>query len=101
MIIIENNYRGIILAGTGMGHVGNYLFDSIKKALKEGLFVGMTTQCIYGITHPFVYSTGRKLFEMGVTYLQGTPEKNYVKLLYVLGKAESQGEIRELMKNLP
>ncbi len=98
---IENNYRGIILAGTGMGHIGHYLFDAVKKAIKEGLFVGMTTQCIYGITHPFVYSTGRELFNIGVTYLQGTPEKNYVKLLYVLGKTNDVEEVKKLMKALP
>jgi len=98
---IDNGYRGLIIAGTGLGHVGHYLFDAIKRAIKEGIFVGMTTQCIYGITHPFVYSTGRELFNMGVTYLQGTPEKNYVKLLYVLGKTSNAEEVKRLMKALP
>lgn len=87
------NYRGIIIAGTGMGHTSKELIPMLKELSKD-LFIGITTQCIYGITHPYVYSRGRELSKFA-TYLQGTPEKNYVKLLYVLGKESDLDGIKK------
>ena len=45
---VENGCRGIVLEGTGLGHVGDYLFPAILNAIKKGVIVCMTSQCIWG-----------------------------------------------------
>ena len=30
--IIDSGYKGIIFEGTGLGHVGRVMYDSVKKA---------------------------------------------------------------------
>jgi len=92
--------KGIILEGTGLGHVAvsgkaSWL-PAIKKAVKRGVFVGMTSQCIYGRVDPHVYSSGRILQEAGVVYLGDMlPETAYVKLGCVL--ARNRGDAKRLM----
>ena len=36
--IIEMGYRGIIFEGTGLGHIGNTMYESVKKANEKGIF---------------------------------------------------------------
>ena len=99
---IKNKYKGIVLAGTGLGHTPKTLFSKIKKATKKGIPVCLTSQCLYGRTHEFVYSNLRKLKQTGAVFCEDTlPEVAYVKLMYVLGKTKKINEIKELMqKNL-
>ncbi len=97
-VLVDKGYRGIVLAGTGLGHVGEYLFKSVERAIDSGVFVCMTTQTIYGRTNPYVYETGRKLERMGVVYLQDMfPEVAYVKLGWVLSQKDGRKEVIELM----
>ncbi len=84
--IREKKFKGLIIEGTGMGHVADELIEGLKGLVKDGVFVGMTTQCIYGTTNLNVYSTGRKLLEAGVQPLGDMlPETALVKLMWVLG----------------
>ncbi len=97
-VLVDRGYRGIVLAGTGLGHVGEYLFESLERAIDSGVFVCMTTQTIYGRTNPYVYETGRKLERMGVIYLQDMfPEVAYVKLGWVLSQTDEKDEVPQLM----
>ncbi|MEK6899245.1 MAG: Glu-tRNA(Gln) amidotransferase subunit GatD [Nanoarchaeota archaeon] len=82
--------KGIVIAGTGMGHVPtigkNSWIPVIKKLTKAGFFVCMTTQTFYGRVDGHVYSTGRDLLEAGVVFLEDMlPETAFVKLGWVLG----------------
>ncbi|EQD56640.1 Asparaginase/glutaminase [mine drainage metagenome] len=87
--------RGIILAGTGLGHVPESHLPWIRTALARGVVVGMTTQCLEGRVDPYVYATGRELVEAGVLYLEDLlPEVAYVKLLWSLGQSRDPTEIR-------
>ncbi|NIW11450.1 MAG: Glu-tRNA(Gln) amidotransferase GatDE subunit D, partial [Gammaproteobacteria bacterium] len=43
---VDEKYRGIVLEGTGLGHVGNYCFSAVKNAIEKGVLVAMTSQCI-------------------------------------------------------
>ncbi len=95
--IIEAS-KGVVLEGTGLGHVPEYLFPAIEKGIKAGRPVVMTTQTLYGRVDMNVYSTGRKLLSMGV--IPGgdmLPEVAYVKLMHVMGHAKKMEEIRKLM----
>jgi glutamyl-tRNA(Gln) amidotransferase subunit D len=90
--------RGIVLEGTGLGHVSKYCYDAIKKALKEDVPVFMTSQTIWGRVDMNIYVTGRDLLNIGVTPLEDMiSETALVKLMWVLGQTRSQEKVRELM----
>ncbi len=91
--------RGIVLAGTGLGHVASVHVDWIRRAIEAGVVVAMTTQCLEGIADPFVYATGRELHRAGVLFLDDLlPETAYVKLLWALGHASSPDDVRSLLR---
>jgi len=95
---IANN-RGIILEGTGLGHVPDDVLDSIKCARDKGKPVVMTTQTIYGTVDMKVYSTGRELLERGViSAIDMLPETAYVKLMHILGHASDYNEVKKMMQ---
>ncbi|MFX1393298.1 MAG: Glu-tRNA(Gln) amidotransferase subunit GatD, partial [Promethearchaeota archaeon] len=99
---IDKGYKGIVLAGTGLGHVSTEVYDSIKRAIQEGITILMTVQTLHGFTGMNVYSTGRELLNMGVIPGRNLlPETGYVKLGWVLGQTNDQSEIRKmLMENI-
>lgn len=91
--------RGVVLAGTGLGHVSVEHLSWIREATARGVVVAMTTQCVEGIVDPYVYATGRELLAAGVLYLDDLlPETAYAKLLWALGRAPSPGEVRRLLR---
>ncbi len=61
--------RGLILAGTGLGHVRSELIDWVRSLTADGVVVAMTTQCLEGGADPYVYATGRELLRAGALYL--------------------------------
>ncbi len=95
----KNGAKGIILEGTGLGHVSKYCFDSIKNAITNGVVVCLASQCIWGRVNMNVYDTGRDLLNMGVIPLEDMfPETALVKLMWVLGQTELLEEAKTLMK---
>lgn len=91
--------RGIVLAGTGLGHVGTIHLPWIRAATTRGLLVAMTTQCLEGNADPYVYATGRDLLAAGVLYLGDLlPETAYAKLLWALGHSDDPKQVAELMR---
>jgi glutamyl-tRNA(Gln) amidotransferase subunit D len=90
--------RGVVLAGTGLGHLAAEHLEWIRPAVEGGTVVAMTTQCLEGTVDPFVYATGRRLLEAGVLYLDDLlPETAYAKLLWALGRASEAAGVRELL----
>jgi glutamyl-tRNA(Gln) amidotransferase subunit D len=90
--------RGVVLAGTGLGHVGTVHLDWIREAVARGTVVAMTTQCLAGEVDPYVYATGRELLRAGVTYLGDLlPETAYTKMLWALGHAADPTAVRALL----
>jgi glutamyl-tRNA(Gln) amidotransferase subunit D len=90
--------RGVVLAGTGLGHVGAAHLPWIRAARDRGVVVAMTTECLEGRVDPYLYATGRELLGAGVTYLDDLlPETAYAKLLWALGHAADPGKVRELL----
>src|SRR5437870_4318135 len=95
---VSTGARGIVLEGTGLGHVSGHLFDSVKKALKQEVPVFMTSQAIWGRVDMNVYNTGRDLLNLGVTPLEDMiAEAAIVKLMWVAAQTKSAGKIREMM----
>jgi len=105
--LISKGYKGVILAGTGLGHMPintkhsecNWK-DSLKKAIASGMVIGMTSQCLYGRVNPRVYSTARELADLGIVYCEDMlPETAYVKLGVLLANNREEAE-KLLAKNI-
>jgi glutamyl-tRNA(Gln) amidotransferase subunit D len=95
---VDRRYKGLVIEGTGLGHVPTYLIESIRRATEEGVTVCMTSQCLYGRVNLNVYSTGRRLLKAGVIPCEDMlPETAYVKLMWVLGHTDDPREVREMM----
>ncbi len=96
--LIENGYKGIVIAGTGLGHVNKPLYEPLRQAVKAGIFVVMTVQTLWGYVHMNVYDTGRDLLQIGVIPLENMlPEVAYMKLCWVLGQTRDPEKVREMM----
>jgi glutamyl-tRNA(Gln) amidotransferase subunit D len=96
--LIQTGCRAIIFEGTGLGHVGRTMYDVIKKAKENDLFLGMTSQCIDGRVRMTVYESGRDLLELGITPLENmTPETSLVKAMWALGNSKNTDEMKSLM----
>lgn len=97
-IISNLKIRGIIIAGTGLGHTSSEYVEIFRKATKDGIFVGMTTQCLFGRVNMNVYTTGRQLLDAGVTPLEDMlPEVALVKLMWVLAHEDDLEKIKQIM----
>jgi glutamyl-tRNA(Gln) amidotransferase subunit D len=96
---VDADYKGLILEGTGLGHVSTGLYDVLERAVEEGLYLGMTSQCIWGRLDMDVYTTGRELQQMGVEPLGDMlPETAYVKLMWALANSEDLEAAKALMQ---
>jgi len=96
--IIEMGYKGIIFEGTGLGHIGNTMYESVKKANEKGIFLGMTSQCIDGRIRMTVYESGRDLLDLGIIPLENMiPEVALVKAMWVMGNFQNKEEIKKIM----
>jgi glutamyl-tRNA(Gln) amidotransferase subunit D len=96
--LADNGYKGIVIAGTGLGHVNADLNESLGRAIEKGVTVAMTVQTLWGYTHMNVYDTGRYLLELGIIPCENMlPEAAYMKLCWVLGQTADRKEARELM----
>jgi glutamyl-tRNA(Gln) amidotransferase subunit D len=102
-MLVDKGFHGIVIEGSGLGHITNRAVESIRRAVEEGIPIVMTSQCLFGRVNMYVYSTGRRLLDAGV--IPGSdmlPEVAYVKLSWILGsKTRDLEEVRELMmKNI-
>lgn len=82
---IDKGYRGIVLEGTGLGHVASDWIDGIRRAKEEGIPVVIASQCIRGRICDRVYDTGRDMLHAGA--IEGAdmlPEVALVKLMWLL-----------------
>jgi glutamyl-tRNA(Gln) amidotransferase subunit D len=97
--LVDKDYRGIILEGTGLGHINMKSFEAIRRAADKNVVIGMTSQCIWGRVNMNVYDTGRDLQAQGVIPLEDMlPETALVKLMWVLGQTQDAEEAKALLK---
>jgi glutamyl-tRNA(Gln) amidotransferase subunit D len=92
--LIQRRIKGIIIEGTGLGHISADLHKAIKTAIDSGIVVGMTSQCLWGRVRMTVYDTGRDLLKIGVIPLEDMlAETALVKMMWVLGNYKRPEEI--------
>ncbi|AHG04623.1 glutamyl-tRNA(Gln) amidotransferase [Halobacterium sp. DL1] len=84
---------GVVIEGTGLGHVHTKFVGTIADLVDDGTTVVMTSQCLEGRVCDRVYDTGRDLLDAGVVegedMLPGTAK---VKLMWALANTESVAE---------
>ena len=96
--LIDNDYKGIVIAGTGLGHVNKPLYPALKRAHDKGISIYMTVQTLWGYVQMYVYDTGRDMMELGVIPGENMlPEVAYMKLCWVLGQTTDQQKVKEIM----
>ncbi|MBL7050697.1 Glu-tRNA(Gln) amidotransferase subunit GatD [Candidatus Woesearchaeota archaeon] len=106
------NFDGLIIEGTGLGHIpvlesdkftkeNKKILNTIKELCKKTVTV-MTSQTIYGRVNLNVYSSGRLLSEAGVlgNYCDTTPETSYIKLAWLLSNYPKKEVQKLYSKNL-
>jgi glutamyl-tRNA(Gln) amidotransferase subunit D len=96
--LVSAGYRGIVLEGTGLGHISHNCLDSVREAVNKGIIVAMTSQCIWGRVDMNVYDTGRDYLNAGVIPLEDMlSETALVKLMWTLGQTKDSEEAKKLL----
>jgi glutamyl-tRNA(Gln) amidotransferase subunit D len=96
--LTDSGYRGIVIEGTGLGHAPDRLQPAIKRAIEEGLVIGMSSQCLFGRTDMNVYRSGVELLDIGVVSCEDMlPETALVKLMWALGNSKTSEATKELL----
>jgi glutamyl-tRNA(Gln) amidotransferase subunit D len=92
----ERKVRGVIIEGSGLGHVSSRTVEKIAELVRRGIFVGMASQCIWGHVDMNVYDTGRDLLDAGVVSLENMlAETAFVKLSWAVANF---GNVSEVMR---
>jgi len=105
--IKEQDYDGLVVEGTGLGHMPVNAFDEntqhhaeiLEKLdeIAEDAVVVMASQCLNGRVDMDVYSAGLKIQEAGVIGAEDMhPELAYVKLMWSLGQSDDLEEAEEV-----
>jgi len=85
--------EGIVIEGTGLGHVNTDWISHVESLTDSGTTVVMTSQCIEGRVCDRVYDTGRDLLDAGVVEGEDTlPGTAKVKLMWALANADDVAE---------
>lgn len=105
-------FDGLVLEGTGLGHLPVNGIDEFTKEhslilkeiekLSKKMPVVMASQCVFGRVNMGVYESGRKLLAAGVlgNLLDMTPETAFIKLAWLLSNYKGK-DVRVLVgKNL-
>ncbi|MBS3149196.1 Glu-tRNA(Gln) amidotransferase subunit GatD [Candidatus Woesearchaeota archaeon] len=95
-ISMYSKFDGLIIEGTGLGHMpinkvdkltleNELIFKELEKLSKK-IPVVITSQCIFGRVNLNVYSTGRKLQEIGIlgNLSDMTTETAFIKLAWLI-----------------
>ncbi|MHA1784828.1 MAG: Glu-tRNA(Gln) amidotransferase subunit GatD [Candidatus Helarchaeota archaeon] len=107
---IDNDYKGLVVEGTGLGHVPGVRDEISKKnenimkylgeLARKGIVI-MTSQCLYGRINMNVYDKGRDLQNLGIIPGEDLlPEIAYIKLKWLLGNYSIEDAKKLISTNL-
>jgi len=96
--LVDAGYKGIIIIGTGLGHVNKPIYPAIERAIAKGVAIYMTVQTLWGYVHMFVYDTGRDLMAKGIIPAENMlPETAFIKLSWALGQTNDLEKVKKIM----
>ncbi len=97
--LFDSGLRGVIIEGTGLGHVNSKNIAVLKRFIGRGGVACMASQCIWGRVDMNVYETGRDLLQAGVLPLDDMlAETALVKLMWVLGNSTTREDAERMMR---
>ncbi|BDC36434.1 Glu-tRNA(Gln) amidotransferase subunit GatD [Candidatus Methanoliparum sp. LAM-1] len=92
---VEEGYKGVVIEGTGLGHVSSAWIPHLKQDIP----IVITSQCLNGRVSNRVYDTGRMMIKAGVIDCEDIlPETALTKLMWVLGQTKDLEEVKRLMR---
>jgi glutamyl-tRNA(Gln) amidotransferase subunit D len=97
--MVDRDYHGIVIIGTGLGHVGTDMFPPLERCQDEEIPVVLVVEPLFGYVHLRVYETGRDMLARGI--IEGgnmLPSSAYTKLIWVLGHTRNIEEVKKLMQ---
>jgi glutamyl-tRNA(Gln) amidotransferase subunit D len=97
--MVDRGYHGIVIIGTGLGHVGTDMFPALERCQEEEIPVVLVVEPLFGYIQLRVYETGRDMLARGV--IEGAnmlPSAAYTKLMWVLGHTRNIEEVKRLMQ---
>lgn len=101
--LIKEKFKGLILEGTGIGQAPTNIkenlpnYEALQKFIKQGGIVVLTSQCIFGRVHPYIYTNCRRLRDIGVIFGEDMlTETAHVKLAWLLANYPRE-KVRELL----
>ena len=96
---VFEGYAGLVISGTGLGHVATDWVPKVREMIEDGTTVVMTSQCLHGRVCDRVYNTGRDLLAAGVVEGEDMlPEAALVKLMWVLGNERDLERAKTLIE---
>ncbi|RSD33958.1 MAG: glutamyl-tRNA(Gln) amidotransferase subunit D [Methanohalophilus sp.] len=96
---IDAGYKGIVIEGTGLGHVSTDWVPEIKRATQANIPIVIASQCLHGRVCDRVYDTGTDMLKAGAIEAEDMlPEVALVKLMCVLGQTSDLSEVQTLMQ---
>ncbi|WP_319507780.1 Glu-tRNA(Gln) amidotransferase subunit GatD [uncultured Methanolobus sp.] len=96
---IDAGYKGIVIEGTGLGHVSTDWIPQIERATSNNIPVIVTSQCLNGRICDRVYDTGRDILKAGA--IEGEdmlPEVALVKMMWTLGQSDDYATVLDILK---
>ncbi len=103
----DKKYKGFVLEGTGIGQAPTNTpenrknYEALKKFISKGGIVVLTSQCIFGRVHPFIYTNCRRLHEIGVIFAGDmTTETAFIKLAWLRGNYRKEEAKKLFTENL-
>ncbi|OGD45503.1 glutamyl-tRNA(Gln) amidotransferase subunit D [Candidatus Bathyarchaeota archaeon RBG_13_46_16b] len=97
--MVDRSYHGVVIIGTGLGHVGTDMFPALERCQEEEIPVVLVVEPLFGYIQLRVYETGRDMLARGV--IEGAnmlPSAAYTKLMWVLGHTRNIEEVKRLMQ---
>lgn len=97
--MVDRGYHGVVIIGTGLGHVGTDMFPALERCQEEEIPVVLVVEPLFGYVQLRVYETGRDMLARGV--IEGAnmlPSAAYTKLIWVLGHTRNIEEVKRLMQ---
>ena len=94
-LVESKGVKGLIIEGTGLGHVSGDSVRRIAKIVeKKEVFVGITSQCIWGHVDLNVYDNGRDLLQAGGIPLENMfAETAFAKLSWAIANFDTPSVI--------
>ncbi|MDO8556769.1 MAG: Glu-tRNA(Gln) amidotransferase subunit GatD [Nanoarchaeota archaeon] len=106
-----SSYDGLIVLALGLGQLpinnndkltaeNGFIYKELAKLAKK-IPVVFTAEALRGRINLQVYSTGRRLLDLGIigNYCDMLPETAFVKLAYLLSMKKSGNELKQLMES--